>query len=209
MDYLQKRYLRKPSYRIISQRMFRFFHRKNYDKDDDDEIQITRQPPVTQQMFAKLTFNLSSTQSRDVENNTTPIVESSHITNYTQDPDDDFQKKCLDAMNLCKRYALIFFIFEKFAFGISAICPIFAMIISVKNISVMWSFIVSIILLLIIVFNSLGDWVRLREKYARLYHLFKVLSVSKDEDRIEKFKSYSITFGSSDLFIDTIVLNER
>lgn len=208
IEFLERKFIRRSSTSILTQRIRRrFCSTPTFLKDDDEKIRLERQKPVNPEILKKLnlTMNYGSSEKTEVK-----LEEGDLEINRESISDEDFRRKCTIAKNLCKKYVYIFIFLEKFVFTVMTFCPILAVLIvegSFKP-SIEQIIIIACVFFIIIFLSSLGDWGGLREKYARLYHSFKILTNSKSDDRIKKFQSYATSFGSDDLFIDNIFLNE-
>lgn len=120
--------------------------------------------------------------------------------------DEEFRNRSNEAKKLCRQYTYTFFVLEKFSDGVEASAAIFAALVANWNLKlsqVMW---ICLVMFIVTVLDSLGDWGRLREKYARLHHLFSNLANSRESNRFTNFRAYAKSFGNDELFIDAIVL---
>lgn len=205
IDFTEKVYLKRSPSLILTQRLRKLSCFSYDNKGDDERIKLQRQKPISSDMLRKL--NMTTEYGTTVEEKKEDDLE----INSNTISDGEFRNKCNKARNLCRKYVYVFFFLEKFAFTVISFCPIFAIFIETESIELSMTGVIvtALLMFIIILINSLGDWGRLREKYARLHHMFRVLANSKAEDRIKRFHSYAISFGSDDLFIDTIVLNDE
>lgn len=118
--------------------------------------------------------------------------------------DSEFRRNCLGAMNECKKYILIFYLLEKISITVEQFASLFAIIADSYEVSLGKVICISIVMFMIVLLDSLGDWNRLREKYSNLYKSFETLSVSKDEQRGLKFEKLCTSFSKDNLSIDSI-----
>lgn len=195
----KEKYMNKSMFYIITQRFNNIkncFFTNSVNKSDDengDLIEIKHCEPITGIML-----NSINSIEKDIEFIESGNKEHTYITN------DIFRTQCNEAKHLCVCYINKFFYLEKFALILTCLTPIYAILICRLKFSNIYVYLILVILICLIIFNSVGDWGRLREKYSRLYHMFEVLSNSNDIDRVNKFLSHVKSFGTNELFIDSI-----
>lgn len=204
LEYVQEHYLKRGTSFILSQRLIKSIQTNKclmtgLDKSDRDVIVLERHEGLSEEKFKKLMLTVED--GNRLEQGTMELVKK-EIT------DEEFKEKCFEARQLCKKFVYMFYALEKLAFIVIMFSSLFAIFIESYGINKRDVTIICMFILAIIILNSFGDWGRLREKYARLHHMFRILSNSKEPDRIKKFQSYAYSFGTNDLFIDTIVLND-
>lgn len=204
LDYVEDHYLKRGTSYILNQRLIRFINAikslfTGTEKSDSDIIVLERHERLSEEKFKKLLLTVED--GNRIENGDLEVVKK-EIT------DIEFRDKCLEARNLCKKFVFIFYLLEKFSFLVVMFSSLFVIFIDSYDINRIDVTIICLFMFAIIVLNSFGDWGRLREKYARLHHMFRILSNSKEHDRIKKFQTYAYSFGTNDLFIDTIVLHD-
>lgn len=203
-------YLTKSSSFIITQRIKKntcFTKSVPFMGDDEDVICIERGKPIDSKIIKN--FNTYGTYTSEAEIKIDSDDLESDLDSENQPVTDiEFKKKCNDAKLLSRKYARFFFIFECISIFFEAIAVIFPIV--VTNFKLSFEEIIGIVVLfcLIFIFDHIGDWKRLREKYSHLYFLFNQLSTCKHENRVKEFRKCAISFGSSDLFIDSIILSE-
>lgn len=173
-------------------------------KGDDSVIDIKRQSLVSMEMVE--IFKKAEEFENKVEDEETggftEIDDSSTIT------DKIFKEKCIEAMKICRRYAYWFFFLEKISITTEHISYILTVVVAYYQFElkeIIWAV---IIIAIIIMLSSFGDWARLREKYSHLHNLFRFLLNSKSDSRVLEFRNYAYLFGSDELFIDSIVLTD-
>lgn len=122
--------------------------------------------------------------------------------------DNDFRLRCKEAKNKCKNYIYVFFLMEKISNATGVAATIFSILVANYKLSVHDILWIVLVMFLVTILDSFGEWGRLREKYSRIHHHFKILANSHDEDRIIKFRKYAEVFGGDQLFIDSIILSD-
>lgn len=118
--------------------------------------------------------------------------------------DEEFRELCIQALNKCRYYIFIFYILEK----VNIVTVEFSTFFSIVAFSISLTFnqilIICLVLFFLGIFNSVGDWSRLREKYSNLYRCFEHIANCKDDSRIDKFKKYVDVFTGENLSVDFI-----
>ena len=197
---------------VITQRIRKAFrlNKKSLKKGDGEEdnfIHITQKERVTEDKIRDFLNNDRpnyETNKEEIETKRDDVV----IENKAVD-DKEFRDHCLNAMNKCRNHVYIFFLLEKTTLAIETFTSIFSIIADIFGLSFKTILCICVVLFSSIVFGSFGDWPRLREKYSHLYKCFEKLCNSKASDRIKKFEQYSETFGTDDLSIDSIFINDK
>lgn len=168
-------------------------------------IELTHKDAITEGMIKNI--NNLRIEDVDIECKGEPVLKrgddiqlkvSNKISN------NEFREKCIDAKKKCKYYANLFRHLESFSLGITCMIPIYAIFINYFKLDIIYVVMISGFLIVLLFFNSFGEWARLREKYARLAHEFIILSNSKDEDRIQKYLAYAENFSDGELFVDSL-----
>lgn len=195
---------------------------------DDEMIEIERKEKVNTDMLNEFNdygkyikeqdiesggIEIKGDESKKDESNklVTNNIESNKLESKDIDKvtDEEFIKRCKDAVKICRKHAYIFFIFEKVSKISETAATLFALIVASYRLEIKQIVAAVIVFFLITLFDSFGDWGRLREKYARLHHLFELLALSKSETRVNDFRRYAISFGGNDLFIDSIIMDDE
>lgn len=127
------------------------------------------------------------------------------IENYNSfNSDENFKKMCKNAMEICLHYTKIFFFLEKFSRIVSEMSPVFTVICGFRDFSLFQVVLISLIFFILILISMIGDWERLREKYANLYEKFKMLHNSNNDEKYCEFYRNVQIFNNSNLSIDSI-----
>lgn len=173
------KHLNKSAFSIISQR-FRF-HLKRVKSTKNGETDL---------------INLE--RSKNIDDNDREILKLINMK------DDYFRQLCIEALNKCKSYIFIFYILEKLSIATTEFSTFFSIVAFYINITFNEILIICFILFFLGIFNSIGDWSRLREKYSNLYRCFEHIANCTDDTRIERFKKYVAVFSGENLSIDFI-----
>lgn len=209
LDYFEKQFLEKHPFNILTQRLKKSLNLNvNLDKSDDT-IVIEHKKSINKDMIDRINsatnYHTIIEESKKEEDSEISQMEKQNSI-YT---DSGFREKCNKARLICRKYVYIFFVFEKISSILMCFCPIFQIICETQSVTRLNIILFAAFFLVVTIMNSIGDWSRLREKYSRLHHKFGILSNSKDDDKVSKYKRYIVGFGSDDLFIDTFVFNNE
>jgi hypothetical protein len=207
------KFLNRPSSLIITQRIRKLtcnlFDEENFDKNDNldiDTIHIEKQPHLNQDIIDKFnSYGSYISESQKLEIEYPENLESQEIKEIS---DEEFRLKCVEATIACKKYTYLFFTLEKISKLSEAGAALFAIIVASYELTVKQIIAAVLVFFFVTIIDSIGDWGRLREKYAHLHFLFKKLHNSKKENRLDQFRRYAMSFGSDELFIDTIIFDE-
>jgi hypothetical protein len=116
----------------------------------------------------------------------------------------EFKETCIKSVKICKKITIIFqrldFIFNVFNTVILIILPIAEF----YKLSIYSVFIILCVFVPLIWIGYLCQWSKLSEKYARLDYDFNMLSISKEENRINKYIQLATQFKSEWVFSDII-----
>lgn len=191
--------LKKYNLFLICQRMKLRCDKKN-DKCEDI-IEVKRGDRLMKLDKTKINEFLSEQNTSYFENEQN-IEKQGKIDYNTFDYDENFKKMCKNAMNACSHYTKIFFVLEKISKFVSQMSPIFTIISSYKDFSNFQIIAISLAFFILIFIGVIGDWERLREKYAHLYEKFRNLHNSNSDDKYCEFYRNVQIFNSSKLSID-------
>jgi hypothetical protein len=183
LEKIEDRYFRRSWSGIVTQRYQCLGLRCGTTKGDEDVIVVQRRATMTQ---SELEAALGRVENRPDE-----------VT------DDAFRLRCKAAKVKCYRYAMTFRSLEILEDLLDYSSNLSGVVIALTKLSVKNAVIICFVLIFVIVLASLGDWKRLREKYCRLGHKYKLLANSTEPKRLERFESLAISFDSNSLFIDT------
>ena len=204
---ISREILRRKSSSIITQRLRKRTCFELPSFKGDDNIELTNQPDITDKtmkMYRQFEDHTTDGKLDEFEEKNGGI----ELEGIEDVSDSEFRKRCNDAKHLCRNYTYVFFFLEKISKGIEAASAIFAILVANYELSVKQIAGIAIVMFVITIMDSFGDWGRLREKYAHLHHLFRNLANSKAETRIIDFRKYAVSFGSDELFIDSIILGD-
>lgn len=175
---------------------------KKSSEDTEDVIIINRQAVIINGSISDTKEQIRDFLGEDIESGC--ILQIDDLEDVEVISDKEFKQVCIHSSLICHRYVKIFTFLEMVGYAFNYFAALALPLAEYLNIPPTTLIIIFAIILPVIVLQSVSDWGKLTEKYARLCQEFSKLSNCKTDSRLESYSELSNSFKNSWIYSDTL-----